>query len=46
MKGMPPLPNRKFIPSAQPPSMQIISNKIKMPQRYNSVERVIKEAKE
>ena len=36
---MPPLPNRK---TTNLPNMHIASNQIKIPPRYNSVEKVIK----
>jgi len=41
---MPPLPNRKN--PKEPPSLELVSNRLKMPPRYNSIERVIREAKD
>lgn len=45
MRKMPPLPNRKTTYNA-PPMMQVVSSKIKVPMRYNSIERVIREGRE
>ena len=42
MKKMPPLPNKKVQSSAHQPGLQLISNQIKIPPRYNSIERVIR----
>jgi hypothetical protein len=44
MKKMPPLPNRKV--SNVQGNMQVVSNKIKIPQRYNSIERILKDCRE
>ena len=46
MRKMPPLPNRK-IQANNPtkPLIEIISNKLVVPQRYNSIERVIRDTK-
>jgi hypothetical protein len=43
-RKMPPLPNKR---NANPPrpTMEIVSNKISIPARYNSIERVLRETK-
>ena len=52
MKKMPPLPNRRQIPnnpdnsSSKEPSLQLVSKRVKMPQRYNSIERIVRESRE
>jgi hypothetical protein len=42
---MPPLPNRKTGPN-NIPGLQVASNQIKMPHRYNSIERVVREGRD
>lgn len=42
MKKMPPLPIKKNGINIAQLGMQVVSNKIKMPPRYNSIERVIR----
>lgn len=37
MKKMPPLPNKKTSNNAQQIGFQLVSNQIKLPQRYNSI---------
>ena len=47
IRKMPPLPNRKHIPNASnKPLIELISNRMLMPQRYNSIERPRKAEKE
>jgi len=41
---MPPLPNKRNTNPPRP-TMEIVSNKINIPTRYNSIERVLRETK-
>lgn len=40
MRKMPPLPNKKSIISQNKPMIEIVSARIALPQRYNSIGRV------
>jgi hypothetical protein len=42
MRKMPPLPIKKTAGNKTIQDIKIVSNKLKMPQRYNSIERVIR----
>jgi len=44
IRKMPPLPNKRNTNPPRP-TMEIVSNKINIPTRYNSIERVLRETK-
>ncbi len=46
MRKMPPLPTKKSINNNNKPFMELVSARIALPQRYNSIERVRENKKE